>query len=71
MKDYDHKVKIAYMKSMGIDFIPEISDSSVFKRNIYMNNQFPYNSFFMLQDLSSDKSWFIHSYNQSNKLKLV
>ena len=48
MKDHDHKVKLEYFKMMGIDFIPEESNSSSYKINSYMKNLFPLNSFFIL-----------------------
>jgi len=48
MKDHDNKTKLAYLKMMGIEIIPEESNDTIFKKNSYMKNVFPYNAFFIL-----------------------
>lgn len=53
---------------MKIDLVPEDKKDSI---SIYMKNTFPYNAFIMLQDLTSDKTWMVYSYNNSNHIKII
>lgn len=69
MDDHGNKHKAMFLKVHHLDVCPSATNNMM--KNLYMNNEFNLDTFMVLQDQKTDKTYLFYSHTTDNHLRVI